>query len=95
MRRRLRCLPWRRRPGGASISRRPGSHPRPAHGRLEPGHLYGDDGNLIGEQIGWVERYDGGKQWKGFTRHGALPFRCSRPAGARDVLRKRRSRSQQ
>jgi hypothetical protein len=42
-------------------------------------HLYGDNGNLIGEKIGWVERYDGGKQWKGFTRHGALPFRRSRP----------------
>ena len=21
-------------------------------------HLYGDDGNLIGEQIGWVECYE-------------------------------------
>jgi hypothetical protein len=50
-------------------------------------HLYGDDGNLIGENIGWVDRYDGGKQWKGFTRYGALPFRRSRPDAARDVLR--------
>jgi hypothetical protein len=57
-------------------------------------HLYGDDGNLIGENIGWVERYDGGKQWKGFTRHGALPFRRSRPDAARDVLRQWRIRSQ-
>jgi hypothetical protein len=50
-------------------------------------HLYGDDRNLIGEEIGWVERYDNGKQWKGFTRLGALPFRRSRPEAARDVLR--------
>jgi hypothetical protein len=57
-------------------------------------HLYGDDGNLVGEQIGWVERYDGGKQWKGFTRQGALPFRRSRPDAARDVLREWRIRSQ-
>lgn len=42
-------------------------------------HLYGDDGNLIGEQIGSVECYDRGKQWKGFTRHGALPFRARGP----------------
>jgi len=50
-------------------------------------YLHGDDGNLIREQIGWVERYDRGKQWKGYAKHGPCPCRRSRPEAARDVVR--------